>query len=148
MCSPSENRQRLVAILNSQFAESAKLEQAIKANLRGWVMAGEKREATFQQLLDEKMLEIGDGYRAQNSELGGNGPIFLRAGHITDSDIDFADVDGFHEHLADKVRLKLSKVGDGRGSGSAIFTCSSWLTWASRGLPRAGRSELGCRRGR
>lgn len=33
MCSPSENRQRLVAKLNSQFAESAELEQAIKANL-------------------------------------------------------------------------------------------------------------------
>ena len=75
-------------------------------------MAGERREATFQQLLDEGMLEIGDGYRAQNNELGGTGPIFLRAGHVTDSHIDFAGVEHFHEHLADKVRSKMSKVGD------------------------------------
>ena len=75
-------------------------------------MANERREATFQQLLDEGMLEIGDGYRAQNSELGGTGPIFLRAGHVTDSHIDFAGVEHFHEHLADKVRSKMSKVGD------------------------------------
>ncbi len=35
MCSSLENRQRLFAGLNSQFAESAKLELAINANLRG-----------------------------------------------------------------------------------------------------------------
>jgi type I restriction enzyme, S subunit len=75
-------------------------------------MPGERREATFQQLLDEGMLEIGDGYRAQNNELGGTGPIFLRAGHVTDSHIDFAGVEHFHEHLADRVRPKMSKVGD------------------------------------
>jgi type I restriction enzyme S subunit len=75
-------------------------------------MAGERRQATFQQLLDEGLLEIGDGYRAQNNELGGTGPIFLRAGHVTDRHIDFAGVEHFHEHLADKVRSKMSKVGD------------------------------------
>jgi len=75
-------------------------------------MAGERREATFQQLLEEGLLEIGDGYRAQNNELGGTGPIFLRAGHVTDSHIDFTGVEHFHEHLAGKVRSKMSKVGD------------------------------------
>ena len=75
-------------------------------------MAGNRQKVTFQQLLDERVLEIGDGYRAQNSELGGTGPIFLRAGHVTDSHIDFAGVEHFHEHLADKVRSKMSKVGD------------------------------------
>ncbi|MBA3543404.1 MAG: restriction endonuclease subunit S [Armatimonadetes bacterium] len=75
-------------------------------------MATEQRELTFQQLIDERLLEIGDGYRAQNSELGGTGPIFLRAGHVTDSHIDFTGVEHFHEHLADKVRPKMSKVGD------------------------------------
>ncbi len=35
MFSSRENKQRLVAELNSHFAESAKLEQAINANLRG-----------------------------------------------------------------------------------------------------------------
>jgi type I restriction enzyme S subunit len=75
-------------------------------------MVGEWRAATFQQLLDEGLLEIGDGYRAQNNELGGAGPIFLRAGHVTDSHIDFTDVEHFHDHLAVKVRSKMSKVGD------------------------------------
>ena len=36
-----EKMPRLVAELHAQFAESAKLEQAINANLRGWVMAGD-----------------------------------------------------------------------------------------------------------
>ena len=75
-------------------------------------MAGERREATFQQLLDEGLLEIGDGYRAQNNELGGTGPVFLRAGHVTDSHIDFTGVEHFQDHLAVKVRSKMSKVGD------------------------------------
>jgi type I restriction enzyme S subunit len=75
-------------------------------------MASKWREATFQQLIDEGLLEIGDGYRAQNNELGGSGPIFLRAGHVTDSHIDFSGVEHFHEHLASKVRSKMSKVGD------------------------------------
>jgi type I restriction enzyme S subunit len=71
-----------------------------------------KKEITFQQLIDEGLLEIGDGYRAQNNELGGTGPIFLRAGHVTDSHIDFAGVERFHGDLAEKVRSKMSKVGD------------------------------------
>jgi len=75
-------------------------------------MAGEMREATFQQLIDDGLLEIGDGYRAQNNELGGTGPIFLRAGHVTDSHIDFTDVEHFHAHLADKVRSKMSRMDD------------------------------------
>ena len=62
----------------------------------------EWQEATFQRLLDEGLLEIGDGYRAQNNELGGTGPIFLRAGHVTDSHIDFDGVGHFHKHLPNR----------------------------------------------
>ena len=75
-------------------------------------MADEMREATFQQLIDDGLLEIGDGYRAQNAELGGTGPIFLRAGHVTDTHIDFTYVEHFHAHLADKVRSKMARVDD------------------------------------
>ena len=42
-------------------------------------------EITFGDLIDRGILDITDGYRAQNSELGGSGLIFLRAGHVTDS---------------------------------------------------------------
>jgi len=47
---------------------------------------------TFAQLIAEGALEIGDGYRAKNDKLGGDGLIFLRAGHVTDSHIDFEGV--------------------------------------------------------
>ena len=54
-------------------------------------MGGEGvRITTFADLISEGALEIGDGYRAKNDELGGDGPIFLRAGHVTDSHIDFS----------------------------------------------------------
>ena len=75
-------------------------------------MGSEWTTTTFRHLLDDGILEIGDGYRAQNSELGGDGPIFLRAGHVTDSHIDFNGVERFHDYLSDKVRHKMSKVGD------------------------------------
>ena len=90
-------------------------------------MAGKMREVAFQQLIDEGLLEIGDGYRAQNKELGGTGPIFLRAGHVSDSHIDLAGVEHFHEHLADKVRSKMSQSGDtmittkGNSTGRTAF---------------------------
>jgi type I restriction enzyme, S subunit len=90
-------------------------------------MAAERRKTTFQQLLDEGVLEIGDGYRAQNNELGGTGPIFLRAGHVTDTHIDFAGVERFHDHLAAKVRSKMSQPDDtvittkGNSTGRTAF---------------------------
>ena len=59
---------------------------------------------TFQELIDADILEIGDGYRAKNEELGGTGPIFLRAGHVTDTHIDFAGVERFHAELESKLQ--------------------------------------------
>jgi type I restriction enzyme, S subunit len=90
-------------------------------------MEGERRSVTFQKLIDDGLLEIGDGYRAQNRELGGTGPIFLRAGHVTDTHIDFTGVDRFHEHVVDRVRTKFSMVGDtiittkGNSTGRTAF---------------------------
>ena len=122
-------------------------------------MAGERREVTFQQLLDEGLLEIGDGYRAQNNELGGTGPIFLRAGHVTDSHINFVGVEPVHEHLSEKVRSKMSKVGDtiittkGNSTGRTAlatdplppFVYSPHLNdWRSRDPERFCRGFLRC----
>ncbi len=66
---------------------------------------------TFQDLIRSGDLEIGDGYRAKNSELGGSGLIFLRAGHLTDAGFDFENVERFREDI---VRLdgKVAKAGD------------------------------------
>src|SRR5437867_12750604 len=76
-------------------------------------MAGDRFERTsFGELIAEGALEIGDGYRAKNEELGGDGLIFLRAGHVTDTHIDFAGVERFHVELEPRVRTKLAKPGD------------------------------------
>jgi type I restriction enzyme S subunit len=75
-------------------------------------MAGEWREHTFADLIESSALEIGDGYRAKNSELGGDGPIFLRAGHVRDTHIDLDGVDRFRRELASAVAPKMSRPRD------------------------------------
>ncbi len=67
---------------------------------------------TFQDLIASGHLEIGDGYRAKNSELGGDGPIFLRAGHLTDARFDFENVERFRSSLALSLEGKMAKAGD------------------------------------
>jgi type I restriction enzyme, S subunit len=75
-------------------------------------MVGEWRTHTFADLIVSHALEIGDGYRAKNSELGGEGPIFLRAGHVRDTHIDCDSAERFHIELADRVASKMSRPGD------------------------------------
>ena len=75
-------------------------------------MGSEWREYTFADLIQSSALEIGDGYRARNSELGGDGPIFLRAGHVRDTHIDLDGVDRFRRELARAVAPKMSRPGD------------------------------------
>jgi len=75
-------------------------------------MASEWREYTFADMIQARVLEIGDGYRAKNSELGGDGPIFLRAGHVRDTHIDLDGVDHFRRELAGAVASKMSRPGD------------------------------------
>lgn len=67
---------------------------------------------TFQELIDQGVLEIGDGYRAKNSELGGSGPIFMRAGRLTTNGWDWDGIERFHASLESKVSNKKSRPGD------------------------------------
>jgi type I restriction enzyme S subunit len=82
---------------------------------------------TFAELTAAGVLEIGDGYRAKNDELGGDGPIFLRAGHVSDTHIDFDGVDRFRAELAARVRSKMAEPGDtivttkGNSTGRTAF---------------------------
>jgi type I restriction enzyme S subunit len=82
---------------------------------------------TFSKLISEGLLEIGDGYRAKNSELGGNGHIFLRAGHVTDTEIKLDGAERFREDLTAKVASKTSRPGDvlvttkGNSTGRVAF---------------------------
>lgn len=67
---------------------------------------------SFAELIDKNALEIGDGYRAKNTELGGDGLIFLRAGHVKDTHIDFHGVDRFLDPDDSGFGRKISQVGD------------------------------------
>jgi hypothetical protein len=82
------------------------------------------RTCTFGDLITEGVLEIGDGYRAKNNELilGGDGPIFLRSGHVTDDRIVFDDAERFLNSLRDRVAGKTARVGD------VIVTTKGWST--------------------
>jgi type I restriction enzyme S subunit len=76
-------------------------------------MVGERFErTTFSQLIAASVLEVGDGYRAKNQELGGLGLIFLRAGHVTDTHIDFNGAERFHAELEPRLLSKVAKAGD------------------------------------
>lgn len=88
-------------------------------------------QTTFAALISEGSLEVGDGYRAKNDELGGDGLIFLRAGHVTDSHVDFNGVERFRSELGQRVQSKLAKAGDavvttkGNSTGRTTFVTSS-----------------------
>jgi type I restriction enzyme, S subunit len=85
------------------------------------------KRTTFAKLISDGALEIGDGYRAKNEELGGDGLIFLRAGHVRDTHIDFHGVERFHANLEPRVRSKIAKPGDavittkGNSTGRTTF---------------------------
>lgn len=64
-----------------------------------------------EDLIQKKLLEIGDGYRAKNTELSSSGLPFARAGNINDG-FRFDDADFFPEKNLLKVGNKVSKTGD------------------------------------
>jgi type I restriction enzyme S subunit len=67
---------------------------------------------SFSDLIADGVLEIGDGYRAKLSELGGDGPIFLRAGRLSDGGLDFDGAERFRSEVLDRVGQKLGEPGD------------------------------------
>jgi type I restriction enzyme, S subunit len=62
-------------------------------------------------LIEKGILEIGDGYRAKNSEMGRSGLPFARAGNI-DNGFHFEDVDLLDEINIPKAGSKVSRPGD------------------------------------
>ena len=69
------------------------------------------KEYAVRELLDSGVLEIGDGYRAKNSELSNSGLPFARAGNIRDG-FRFNDADCFPTKNLDRVKNKVSRPGD------------------------------------
>ena len=71
----------------------------------------EARRTSTSQLIRDGLLEIGDGYRAKNSELGSAGLPFARAQNLNNG-FDFRSADHYPEDKLDRVGSKVSVVGD------------------------------------
>ncbi len=67
---------------------------------------------TFNDLIVDGVLEIGDGYRAKLEELGGDGPIFVRAGKLTERGFNWSDSERFNSELAPKLASKFGQPED------------------------------------
>ena len=67
---------------------------------------------TFDSLSRAGWLEIGDGYRAKNAELGGNGPIFLRSAYLQNNGFTLIDPDRFISQQTQYFGPKVSRTGD------------------------------------
>ena len=72
---------------------------------RGW------KAWTVRELMESGSLEIGDGYRAKNSELSKSGLPFARAGNIRNG-FQFDGADRFPTENLDRVKNKASLPGD------------------------------------
>ena len=70
------------------------------------------RQATFADLVRGGVLEVGDGYRAKNNELGGGGPVFLRAAYLQDSGFVLSDPDRFRSDDISSFGAKVARLGD------------------------------------
>lgn len=74
-------------------------------------MASESRVWKLKELIAAGLLEIGDGYRAKNDELGDSGLPFARAGNINGG-FDFTGADRFPVANLDRVGNKVSRFVD------------------------------------
>jgi len=83
------------------------------------------RSGTYitQDLIDRGVLQIGDGYRAKNSELASEGLRFARAGNINGGfifkDADFFPVEDLHK-VGDKISKPFDSVFTSKGSVGRI----------------------------
>ena len=88
------------------------LDEMARALYREIFLADPQSErVSAQQLIDSGVLEINDGYRAKNSELGPEGLPFARAGNIN-AGFHFTDADLLAEENVPKAGSKVSRPGD------------------------------------
>lgn len=92
---------------------SASLEAMARALFKSWFVDFERsiERVTAETLRAQGVLEIGDGYRAKNDEMGEPGLPFIRAGNLQ-GDIDTHDAELLSAESVSKAGNKLSKAGD------------------------------------
>ncbi len=87
------------------------LEAMARALFKSWFVEFEPVRAKAADLIEMGVLEIGDGYRAKNSELGSPGLPFVRAGDLSNG-IDTHGAELLHESSVVRAGHKVSRAGD------------------------------------
>lgn len=116
---PDLNEQRAIAQilgtlddkieLNRRMNET--LEAMARALFKSWFVDLDPVRAKAGDLIRDGVLEIGDGYRAKNSEIGEPGLPFIRAGNLSNGfDTNGAEV--LRQDSVAKAGRKLSRIGD------------------------------------
>jgi len=95
--------------LNRRMNET--LEAMARAIFKSWFSGLDAVQVKAAELSDEGILEISDGYRAKNSELGAEGLPFARAGNLN-SGFDLEGADRLCPASVAKAASKISKHGD------------------------------------
>jgi type I restriction enzyme, S subunit len=95
--------------LNRRMNET--LQAIVEAIFKSWLDASDPVCVKAEKLIRDGILEIGDGYRAKNSELGTPGLPFIRAADLNNG-LDTEGADCLHQSSVAKAGNKVSRVSD------------------------------------
>ena len=119
---PTINEQRAIARVLRSLDDKIELNRRMNQTLEdlagalfgAWFMEhGSSAEPVMAEtLIDQRILLIGDGYRAKNSEMGSHGTPFVRAGNLQDSGINLTDADLLRPESVAAAGQKIGMVGD------------------------------------
>lgn len=118
LCLPPLDEQRAIAdvlgALDGRIESNRRLANRYDAT---WLCYGTHalrgaETASVQELLDDGILVVNDGYRARNSELAAEGIAFVRARNLTDHGLDLTGADRVPADLAARVGNKRSQTWD------------------------------------
>ena len=93
------------------FRKQIEAEHVVLVEKKDSGLPSEWKKHEVKALIDDGALEIGDGYRAKNTELVGSGVPFARAGNIKNG-FQFNGADQFPEACLNRLGDKISKPGD------------------------------------
>jgi len=97
--------------IESNRRTSRTLERVARTIFRAWFVDFAPVKAKAAELIRNAVLEIGDGYRAKNSEMDKCGLPFIRAGNLNNG-FDTARAERLCEESVAKAGRKVSRVGD------------------------------------
>jgi type I restriction enzyme, S subunit len=90
---------------------NATLEQMAHALFKSWFVDFDPVKAKAKEFVSDGILEIGDGYRAKNDELGEPGLPFIRAANLNNG-FDTENAERLSEESVARAGNKISRVGD------------------------------------